>query len=156
MAKSRLETIDSFRNVTAKDLFDMVVGDCIGTGAFREVYEYLPRSNHVFKVEQVAGCFENVLEYEIWQDVQHTDHNKWFAPCTDISINGIWMIQRRTKPCTEKQLPEYVPAYFTDIKKENIGWYNGHPCFHDYGRNKLVTLGLTKKMKKVDWSTVTK
>lgn len=154
MARQVLETVESFPNVTAKDLYDLVVGDCIGSGGYREVFEYLPRIGYVIKVEQHAGCFENVLEYEIWQDVKDTEYAKWFAPCTIISINGIWMVQKRTKPCSTVQLPEYVPAFFTDIKKSNIGWYRGHPCFHDYGRNLLNTIGLTKRMKKIDWSKV--
>lgn len=154
MTSNTLDTPGSFSGVVARDFFDMLVGDCLGTGGYREVYEYRPRAGHVIKVEQLSGHFENILEWEIWHTVRDTEYAKWFAPCADISANGIWLIQKRTKPCTPKQLPERVPAFFTDIKESNIGWLNGHPCFHDYGRNKLTTLGLTKKTKKIDWSIV--
>ena len=132
----------------------MVCGATIGYGAFREVFEYnlRPPGTAVIKVEQKQGMFENVLEFEVWDKVKNTEFAKWFAPCRRISHSGTWLVQDRTKPLTEKQLPDKVPSFFTDIKRANMGWYKGHPVFHDYGRNLLMERGMTKRMQKIDWT----
>lgn len=145
------ETPSLFKGVTEKELFGMVCGKFLGAGAFREVFEYLLDPTCVIKVEMHSATFENVLEWEIWQVVKDTEHAKWFAPCIRVSGQGTWMVQKKTKPLTEKQLPDKMPVFFTDIKRGNIGLYKGHPCVHDYGRNLIVQRGLSSRLKTIDW-----
>ena len=129
----------------------MVFGERLGFGCYRIVYDYKPDPSCVIKVEADAGDFCNALEWDIWKRVEHTDLAKWFAPCVSISPNGVYMVQKKTKPWSKK-LPEKLPNFFTDTKPSNFGEYKGKLAFHDYATNLLMEKGMTKRMKKIDWS----
>lgn len=136
--------------IIKNDFIKMVCGKCIGYGAYRQVYEHKFNDDLVVKIEVTdSKFFMNIQEYSVWCEVKGTPFEKYFAPCTDISENGLVLIQHRTQPL--KKPPKEIPAFFCDTKIQNYGLYKGKFVCHDYGSHKLYTKGLTKKMVKADW-----
>lgn len=148
-----------------KELFRMLCGRVLGQGAARTVYEHAFDPTVVIKFEHTAGNFQNIMEWEAWQRIKHTDLSQWFAPCLAISPNGCVLAQRRTRRPTN--YPDKVPAFFTDLKLDNFGILPHGNCFtdevlvdrnpkgtfvcHDYGLTLLFEKGMTKRMVKADW-----
>ena len=145
-------TIDSFYavpKVIVKDMFDSFCGTPLGYGIGRQVYEHRHDPSLVIKIEYASNSFQNVLEYEAWQYVKETIHAKHFAPCVYISPCGTVLIQKKTDKA--KKYPDRLPVFLTDTKRANYGVYKGHFCCHDYGFTNLMTTGLTKRTRKIDW-----
>lgn len=141
----------NFRNVTERDFFRMFCGNKLGSGSARQVYECEYNPEYVVKIEDAAHSFQNVLEWNIWNDAQHMhpDIQKWLAPCVRISPCGIILIQKRTKPA--KKYPEKLPSWLTDTKRQNYGMIGNRFVCHDYGVNLMCNNGLTKRLRKVEW-----
>lgn len=117
------------------EIFDCLLGDFIGSGCSREVYEYIPDDSFVVKVEAYGKNGDNQNEYNIWQAVKHTENKKWFAPCWWISPGGKILIQKKTKHFYSKpgfKVPDKIPSFFTDIKSDNFGWIGNQLVAHDY------------------------
>lgn len=142
------------------EIFDCLLGDFIGSGCSREVYEYIPSKDFVVKVEAYGKSGDNYLEYNIWNEVRNTPSEKWFAPCWWISPGGKILIQKKTKDFYSKsgdKVPDKIPSFFTDIKPSNFGWMGNQLVAHDYaftlgmavsaeiGRNKM------KSSKELQW-----
>lgn len=153
---SNLDRISSFLK---EELYDLLCGRKLGEGAARAVFEHALDPTLVIKFE-AGGSFQNVIEWETWQSVQHVpDIAKWFAPCIAISPNGAVLVQRRTTPAAFH--PERVPAFFTDLKCANFGILipnhldtcqrTGQFVCHDYGTHLMLENGMTKRMRKADW-----
>jgi hypothetical protein len=138
-----------------RELWNLICGSVLGQGSARTVYEHCLDSGLVLKVESGAGSFQNVLEWETWEQVRDTEHARWFAPCVAISPCGGVLVQRRT--VQPKAYPDLVPNFFTDLKLTNFGtllpYKDEEERFvcHDYGFTRLMGLGLTKRMAKPNW-----
>lgn len=149
-----MEVDHLFKTVPSRDLFNFITGPEIGEGANRIVYEYEPNpKSHVIKFEP-AG-FQNVREFEIWQEIKDTKHAKWFAPCVQISPCGVFLIQERTEPIPKAEYPELVPKFLFDRKYKNYGVIKKPSkkrqfVCHDYGTFSLVN-GYSDKLVKADW-----
>jgi len=126
------------------DLARLVCGKFLSSGISRVVYEYTLDPTKVVKIETSAGFFQNVLEWEVWQNVRDTRWAKWFAPVHYISDNGSVLIQSRTVPAQKRDIPKQLPDFFTDLKLENFGLLDGRFVAHDYGFNLLLFNGLTR------------
>lgn len=116
------------------ELLDVILGDFIGSGVYREVFQHPHFIDYVVKIEQ-GNSRENAIEWDVWNSVKFTDNAKWFAPCTYISDNGVVLIQKKTKPLFSKPVkfvPEKIPSFFTDIKPDNFGWIGNQLVAHDY------------------------
>jgi hypothetical protein len=140
-----------FNNVVSKDLLGLVCSKKLGSGVSREVYQYALNPDYVIKFETDAGSFQNILEWETWENVRFTKHAKWFAPCSHISPCGTVLLQYYASPISSYDLPEKVPAFFTDLKLKNFGRFKDNIVCLDYGRNLLMSNGLTSRMKKAEW-----
>ena len=124
------------------EIFDCILGEFIGSGCSREVYQHPHRNNCVIKIERGGGSGDNFSEYNIWQSVKYTENAKWFAPCEWISENGMVLVQRKTKLLYSRsstKIPEKIPTFFTDIHSKNFGWIGNQLVAHDYA----FTLGIT-------------
>lgn len=124
------------------EIFDSLIGNFIGSGCSRDVYEYIPDNKFVVKIEHATGEGDNLAEYNIWRAIQFTANSKWFAPCQWISPNGMILIQRKTLPlygATKNKVPEKIPSFFTDVHSKNFGWMDKQLVAHDYS----FTLGLS-------------
>lgn len=131
------------------DFADFFLGDLIGHGDSRSVYNFRLNSKMVVKIDR-SGQFNNVSEWDIWHNVKDKPElAKFLAPCVHISSCGKVMIQAKTKPVTLEQLPEMVPAFFADRKLGNWGRIGKHVVCHDYANHKFFT-GLDV-LEKAEW-----
>ncbi len=144
----------NFSSGAQRDIWSLICGKKLGRGIGRKVYEYLPDPTLAIKIEDRAGSFQNVAELQIWQAVRGTEFAKWFAPVEQISASGTALLMRRTEPVRRADLPDRLPAFFTDLKQENFGMLDGRLVVHDYGSFPVVMLSkaLTRRMARVDWS----
>lgn len=129
-------------------VLDALVGDFLGRGTYRTVYAI--GDDRVLKIEDRSRSFCNIDEWTIWREVEGTKWEKWFAPCHHIDSFGTALIQKRTKPLTDRQWKslKQVPDFMADIKRDNWGWLDGRPVCHDYGNHMFFAKGFTRaKMK---------
>ena len=134
-----------------RDVLRMISGKQLGRGVARDVYACELVPDCVVKVEDNAGSFQNVMEWETWQRVKDSPVAKWFAPCRWISPSGTVLVMERTEPIPRAKFPTKVPAFLTDLKRTNYGLLKGRVVCHDYGTNLLIELGMTTRMRKADW-----
>ncbi len=147
-----------------RDAFNMFCDDVIGRGMSRVVYSSKLLPGYVIKVEDGAGRFQNVIEWETWQRVKDTPLSRWFAACHWISPNGSVLVMERTRPPAPTEFPAHMPAFLTDFKRTNYGMaknqserphevFNAAEIFvcHDYGTHLMFEHGMTKRMQKADW-----
>lgn len=131
------------------ELWDELVGDCIGEGAYRKVYELRHSKDKIIKVEQNVGAFHNVREWTLWHEARWIPGvSEWLAPCVSISKNGNYLIQRKTTPVALEDMPATCPRFLTDRKIQNFGWYNGKIVAHDYA---LMNIEFGKRQVKGQW-----
>lgn len=135
---------------TQKEAMRLVIGDKkIGEGAFREVYEHAYNPHWVVKIESKEHNFANVIEWEVWNQFEHSRWSGWLAPCLHISPCGGVLIQAKTVPVMDMaDLPKKVPAFFSDLKRENWGKLKGRIVCHDYGN---ILMGTGTKMTEASW-----
>ena len=148
--EAHIDFDDLFPRTASKDFASLILGERLGGGVARDVYALntAQSGTTIIKFEDVAGSFQNIIEWSIWGDVVNTKWEKWFAPCCEISSTGVCLIQRRTTPL--EMLPKRVPSFFTDLKRDNWGEYEGRPVCHDYGT--MAALGTKDaKMQKAMW-----
>jgi hypothetical protein len=153
---SELQSLYFNVNTITCDFFHLICSERLGKGVAREVYRSAFDPTMVFKFEKDAGSFQNIMEWETWQNVKFTadlknDYAQYFAPCLGISPCGTILAQRYARPLQDEELPKELPAFFTDIKKSNFGILNNKVVCVDYGNNLLMTRGLTHKKIKADW-----
>lgn len=148
---------DNFPGVLGAEFFDHIVGDLIGSGVDRTVFEYLPDKTCVIKFATRRGSFQNVHEWDLWQQhslPKRTTVCDMLAPCVSISHSGNVLIQKRTKPIPFGfKLPKMVPsALDSDLKRENWGLFKGRVVCHDYGRHNAVFYASKgRNMIRADW-----
>ena len=159
--EDNLDNIGSLHHIVTStpvitDLITSLCGEHLGTGVFREVYDYNLDDKYVIKIEpENTNC--NIIEYMIWNEVKGLINNsewvkKWFAPVKWISPNGRILVMRKTIDCGEKKkpLPEKIPAFFWDVKLDNFGWIGNDFVCHDYGQFYNM-IHYPKKMVKAKW-----
>lgn len=141
---------EGLEGTVAKDLAYLFVGQELGHGMSRTAYTMEHDKTVIVKREVGGGFFQNIREWEIWKEVKDTPFAKWFAPCVDISPNGIFLIQKRVTIVEKDRYPELMPKFFTDFKYQNYGILGKQFVCFDYGTMPLLG-SLTKGMKKADW-----
>jgi hypothetical protein len=128
------------------------LGDKIGEGMSRTVYEYALDITKIVKIESRAGFFQNVIEWETWNNLRDTKHSKWLAPCRYISPSGTFLIMDRSAPLRIEEAPMRLPSWLGDHKLANYGLINKQVVCHDYGTNKLLNNGaFTARLKKTSF-----
>lgn len=151
----------SDNSTTWRQSFDLLCDQRIGYGMSRSVFSSKLLPDCVVKVEDGAGKFQNVVEWETWQRVKDTDYSRWFAACRWISPNGAILIMEKTRPPAPFEFPEKMPVFLCDFKRTNYGVSmlpdtktgkasNFLVC-HDYGTHLMFENGMTKRMKRVEW-----
>lgn len=129
---------------------DILLGKKLGYGDYRTVYECSLNKNYVVKVESDANEFANMREWKVWEEVQYTPFEKWFAPCEMISENGLILIQQKVTHKID-ELPDKVPYFFTDVKPENWGFIGKNFVCCDYGSLSYSRTWSEKKMRSPKW-----
>lgn len=134
-----LHTISQFQDVNT-DLIITLLGEKIGSGSYRAVYQHNWDDKWVIKIEpNSTDC--NVTEFMLWDEVRGLKNKlawvkEWFAPVLWMSPNGKILCMQKTAeyPKNKKlQRPTEVPAFFTDVKWSNFGWIGNKFVCHDYG-----------------------
>ena len=136
---------------TARDLFNLMSGPRLGGGVSRVVHEAMLNDKYVLKFEY-GSTFQNVMEWEIWSAVEKDDSpnsaRNWLAPCQSISPNGLILVQRKTIPLRQSELPEKIPSWMCDPKVGNWGLLDGKPVLHDYGYTHFLGTHTLNRLKK--------
>lgn len=127
------------------------IGEKIGEGLYRKVFVHNNNPELVIKYEE--NGFNNIKEWEIWQELQHWTNKVplFFAPCVDISPDGRYLIQKRTLPATHEEYPQYVPPFLFDRKYSNYGKYDGRIVCHDYAGFSLCNGYDLHELVESDW-----
>lgn len=126
-----------------KQALNLLVGRCLGQGAYRRVYELRHAPDLIIKLEY-SHDFANAKEWTTWQELEHTEWSQWLAPCVSIDEFSGALVQKRAEDLTDEQwasLAQY-PAFLGDVGRRNWGWYEGRPVMRDYAFNHLVGRGL--------------
>lgn len=134
------------------DAFNMFLGQRLGRGQNREVYELKFDPDYVVKIEKGPRIhFQNILEWATWNTVAGSKYEKWFAPVKAISHEGRLLIMRKTEDVRASELPDSMPTWMCDFKPENFGMLDGKLVWRDYGKSNLEWNGLSNRLKKVRW-----
>lgn len=131
---------------------NLLVGELLGSGAYRRVYALRHAPDLVLKLEY-SPDFANVSEWRTWCDLEHSEWAQWLAPCVAIDEFGGALVQKRAPDLTDEQwaqLREH-PAFLGDTGRRNWGWYDGRPVMRDYAFNHLVHRGL-KNVRMHRWA----
>jgi hypothetical protein len=142
----------------SNDLLTSVLGEFIGEGYSRKVFEYALDNKYVVKVEMEDAPICNITECLIYSEVTELCGNlewvkDWFAPVKWMSANGRLLLMQRTYEKPNKKKPEKVPKFLWDIKQRNFGWIGGKYMCHDYGQFYNM-ISYPKRMQKVDWENL--
>lgn len=147
-AKSVLNMFEDIDTLFA--YHDMLCGKFISRGVSRTVFECGYDESCVVKIDKSSN--DNIIEWELWNMLKYMPEkiSNWFAPCVRISNNGRILIQKKTKPLSDKQWESLkeVPSFLTDIKRSNFGMYKGNLCMHDYA-GVLVRLKFDSRLIKI-------
>lgn len=127
-------------------LVDFVMGGFVGEGCERGVFNFLRTTDTVIKVAPEPSA--NWLEWEIWNEVKGTIHEKWFAPCLQISPCGCFLTMKKTEPLEVHEYPILIPSYMGDTHSGNWGKINGVAVCHDYANNNIMKRGLNNRLIK--------
>lgn len=139
-------------NPAFEDAFNLLCRDQLGKGIHRDVFECRINPKLVVKVENDLPWryFANVHEMKFWNDNQHCEAiAKWLAPCEYLSPDGLILLQRRCEPLRDSdKLPDKLPSFLTDVKKDNYGMLDGRLVCFDYALN---IPSPSTRAKKVEW-----
>ena len=138
--------------IVGHEFAGMLLGDLLGSGASRYVFQHAGHKNRVIKID-MSNWNANVIEYDVWQSVQHVQRiNKWFAKCYQMSRCGrILIMEKLDMERGISAYPKIVPAFFTDIKWANFGFRGKQLVCCDYASNLLIEHGLKVKMVNAKW-----
>ncbi len=143
---------DLFSGFIEKDFLRLMCGRFIGGGVGRGVYECAVNEDLVIKVETVSYSFQNVMEWQVWQEVKDNDTlSEFFAPCHSISPCGAILAMYRTLRPDPQEWEDRMPAFLSDFKRDNFGMYEDRLVCHDYGINKMLISGTSARLINADW-----
>jgi len=136
-----------------EDAFNLLCGRLIGEGIHRTVFACRVRPDLVVKVEHSEGYdryFANFQESKFWTDNQHYEAvSKWLAPSEYLSPDCRLLLQQRCDPVpSDYKLPEKMPSFLTDFKRENFGILKGKLVCLDYA---MTIPKPDTRLKKASW-----
>lgn len=126
---------------------NFMLGEKIGEGMTRCVYEHPFDPLKVIKVENSAKYFQNVIEWEFWNEWKNDkDVSRWLAPCHFISDSGTFLIMDKAENLPKNKTIKKLPSFITDVKRDNLGLIRNKVVCRDYG---FVKTQINLKLKKV-------
>lgn len=150
MVNNIFDESESLRNCA----LDLLIGEMLGQGSTRRVYEVKHNPALALKLEYASRAFCNVAEYELWNEVKNKPRlAKFFAPVVAIDIWAGALLMHRTMPITYEEFKAEIkslPDFMTDNHWANFGRLGGQIVCHDYGYNNVLLDALDNpKMKRV-------
>lgn len=153
----------SLDHLLGEEAYNLLCDRKLGEGMSRAVFSSRLLPDCVIKVE-TEGFHQNVIEWETWQRVRDTEASRWFAACLWLSPNGRILIMERTRPAGPGELPDRMPVFLTDFKRQNFGMVRAEHnarnrrapgrdwlVCHDYGTHRLFEVGMSKRVRAADW-----
>jgi hypothetical protein len=137
-----------------RDMWELMCSDMIGQGCSRKVFLSKLDTSLVVKVEEAGRSFNNIREWELWEDVRHDKNaTRWLAPCINISLCGSILIQKKTAVVSKRRYPKKVPKWLvSDSKYQNWGLLDGKVVCHDYAHHLAHRYGsISKSLVKIHW-----
>lgn len=136
-----------------QDLVRFCLGDFIGKGGSRTVFDWKLKPNTVVKFCHDDDCQPNWTEYSIWQSIKDTKNAKWFCPVIDISPCGRFLLMEKAREITvDDKLPKKLPNFFTDIHTGNFGYLGDKLVCTDYQFiSRALDLSFNTNMRDADW-----
>lgn len=132
--------IENWSHRVQSEFACFMLGALIGSGMSREVYEHPFDPTKVIKVENSAKHFQNVKEWEIWQQFKDCpDVARWLAPCHFISDSGTFLIMDKVRDLPENKKIDKLPFFITDRKRDNLGMIGNRVVARDYALS-IITL----------------
>jgi len=134
-----------------EDAFSLLCGELIGEGSTRRVFECKIRPDLVVKVEEAEyRNFANVVEQKLFDDTQHIKKlSQWLAPCEFLSPDGRVLLQKKCDPVPSGfKLPEKLPHFLCDLKRENFGIFEGRLVCIDYA---IYDVSISSRLVKAVW-----
>ncbi len=155
MTDTRLIAIDAIMNnsIVSTEFFRAMLGDLIGEGRDRYVFQSITNKNEVIKFD-MSACNSNVLEWDCWLAVKNNPKiSKWFAPVVKMSPCGRVLIMKKADMNRDREkYPKLLPDFFDDVKYNNFGYIGKQIVCVDYGINKMMITGHRKiNMVKANW-----
>lgn len=145
----------ALEGVESDDLLNLVCGEMIGEGQYRQVFNCHLNPDWVIKKEKALNTnHSNIYEFGLYSEFMDTEFGRrWLAPIKWLSPRGLWLIQMKTQPVPDGLLPKQIPTLFCDLKRTNWGMLNGRVVCHDYGNNGMFKnlRPNVKRMKKATW-----
>ena len=142
--------LSDFVGRRSEEFLAFMLGERLGTGQYRVVYQANWDPDLVVKIEHYASerVFSNVCEWTIWNELKAFGKpRKWLAPCHFISQDGNFLVQRKVEPLTKpEQMPKKIPAFLQDCHLGNFGLYEGRVVCHDYAFTHLSHLKTSMEM----------
>lgn len=141
------------QNAPLFELRRLLVGEMIGFGATRRVFDCKLSNKFVVKIQYVGG-FHNAIEFEVWEAVGPAYWwSRWFAECIFISNDGKLLIQEKVDmERAYSEYPKKIPRFFTDIKYDNYGFVGNQLKCVDYSNVMAMLTGfLDKKFRSAHW-----
>lgn len=120
-----------------------VIGEKIGQGHYREVFQYTLEPKFIIKkIRKRADCqHENITEYTNWRNLREiASISELLVPVEDISVCGRYLLMLKTEPIMNlkvNSLPKYVPVGYCDGHLDQLSRLNKRTIIHDYGCNLL-------------------
>lgn len=143
-------SIQTVNRLILEEFWNSQIGRLIGKGMTRCVYEFpITNDKYIVKVEDNTESgdrhFQNVREWNVWNDLKEHELGGWLAPCHWISESGKILIMRQTRPTDRANYPDKIPAIFNDVKFENFGMIGDRFVCHDYGIINFLKAAEAKK-----------
>ena len=123
-----------FENVfSSEDMVRMCLGDKLGEGQYRIVFDFALIPDTVCKFDKSCPASANWNEYNVWNAVKGTRHEKWFAPIVAISPGGEFLLMKKARPIQDgDKWPKKIPLFFADVKRDNFGFIDNKIVCTDY------------------------
>lgn len=143
----------SYEQATHLDAFNLLCGKLIGEGVHRNVFDCRIRDDLVVKVEKIDPMFRymaNYQEMKFWSENQYAEKVKrWLAPCVFLSPDCRILLMKKVNAIRpDERLPDQLPSFLTDIKRENFGWLDGKLVCIDYA---MTIDNPNLRLRKASW-----
>ena len=130
--------------------YNSLLGEVIGVGSNRIVHQHLVNSDFIIKVQRPKTLkknkiLNNIMEWQMWNRYIDTKYEKLLCPCISISVDGIYLVQRRAEVLSPgkhlkrsrtqwAQLPLEIRNYPDSRWYNNWGLLEYRYVLIDYGR----------------------